>query len=89
MSCGVAVSCGVDRRRGSDPPLLWLWRTPAATAPIGPLAWEPPYAAGAAPEKARRQTKKEGKRKDYARPFNGSPEIFFIRYISIVLIVEK
>ena len=28
----------------------WLWRRPAAAAaaPTGPLAWEPPYAAGAA-----------------------------------------
>ena len=31
-----------------DPALLWLWRRPAATAPVGPLAWEPPYAMGAA-----------------------------------------
>ena len=28
--------------------LLWLWHRPAATAPMRPLAWEPPYAAGAA-----------------------------------------
>ena len=28
--------------------LLWLWCRPAAVAPIGPLAWEPPYAMGAA-----------------------------------------
>ena len=34
-----------------DPALLWLWRRPAATAPIRPLAWEPPYAAGAALKK--------------------------------------
>ena len=27
---------------------LWLWRRPAATAPIGRLAWEPPDAAGVA-----------------------------------------
>ena len=27
-------------------------------APIRPLAWEPPYAAGAAPEMAKRQKKK-------------------------------
>ena len=33
-----------------DPALLWLWCRPAATAPIRPLAWEPPYAAGAAQE---------------------------------------
>ena len=29
-------------------PWLWLWSRPEATAPIGPLACEPPYAAGAA-----------------------------------------
>ena len=27
-----------------DLALLWLWCRPAATALIGPLAWEPPYA---------------------------------------------
>ena len=55
---GIAVSCGVSCRRGSDPTLLWLWRRPVATAPIRPLAWESPYATGAAPEKAKRQKKK-------------------------------
>ena len=40
----------LGRRSGSDPKLLWLWCRLAATAPIGPLAWEPPYAAGAGPE---------------------------------------
>ena len=34
----------------NDPALPWLWRRTVATAPIGPLAWEPPYAAGAAQE---------------------------------------
>ena len=56
---GVAVSCGVGCRRGSDPALLWLWRRPVATAPIGPLAWEPPYATGAAQEIAKSQKKKK------------------------------
>ena len=28
-----------------DPVWLWLWCRPPATALIGPLAWEPPYAA--------------------------------------------
>ena len=41
-----------------DPGLLWPWCRPVATAPIGPLAWEPPYAAGAALEMAKRQKKK-------------------------------
>ena len=44
----VAMSCGVGHRCGSDPVLLWLWLWLAAVAPIPPLAWEPPYAAGAA-----------------------------------------
>ena len=52
------MSCGVGRRRGSDPALLWLWRRPAATAPIEPLAWEPPYAAGVAQEMAKKKKKK-------------------------------
>ena len=32
----VSVSCGVGRRRGLDPVLLWLWRRLAATAPLHP-----------------------------------------------------
>ena len=56
------MSSGVGRRRGSDPMLLWLWRRPAATAPIRPLAWEIPYAMGAALEKAKRQERKEGRK---------------------------
>ena len=47
----LALSCGVGCRRGSDLALLWLWRRPVATAPIQPLAWEPPYAAGAVLER--------------------------------------
>ena len=42
------MSCGVGCRHGLDPVLLWLWCGLAAIAPIGPLAWEPPYAVGAA-----------------------------------------
>ena len=46
------MSCGVGHRGGSDPALLWLWPWPwpwpAATALIGPLAWELPYAMGMA-----------------------------------------
>ena len=45
---GVAMSCGVGRRHLSDLMLLWLWHRPAAVSPIGPLAWEPPYAVGMA-----------------------------------------
>ena len=58
------MSCGVGRRCGSDPELLWLWRRLAAIALIQPLAWEPPYAVAAAQEMAKKdQKKKKRKRK--------------------------
>ena len=50
--------CGVGRRHGSDPVLLWLWRRLVATALIRPLAWEPPYATGAALEKDKKKKKR-------------------------------
>ena len=42
------VSCGVGGRCGSDLLLPWFWHRPVTTAPIRPLAWEPPYAMGVA-----------------------------------------
>ena len=56
------MSYGVGHRRSSDPALLslWLWRRPAATAPIQPLAWEPPYALCAALKRQKqKQTNKQ------------------------------
>ena len=47
-------------RRGSDPTSLWLWLWPAAVAPIGPLAWEPPYTAGEALEKTKKKKQQVG-----------------------------
>ena len=44
--------------------LLWLWCRPAATAPIRPLAWEPPYAAGVTQEMAKRQKGKKERKKE-------------------------
>ena len=61
------MSCGVGHRHGS---LLWLWRRPAAIAAIRPLAWEPPYAGGAALEKAKRPKKKK---KIHSSPTQLSP----------------
>ena len=57
------MSCGIGCRHGSDPALLWLWHRPAATAPIRPLAWEPPHGAGAALEKTKRKKKERKKEK--------------------------
>ena len=53
---GVAMSCGVCHGHSSDLALLWLWQRLAAASLIGPLAWEVPYAAGAA---LKRQKKKK------------------------------
>ena len=50
------MSCDAGCRRGLDPTLPRLWYRPAPTAPIGTLAWEPPYASGAA---LKRQKKKK------------------------------
>ena len=52
----------MGHRPGLDPVLLWLWCRPVATDPIRPLAWEPPYAMGAAPEKAKKKKKKRKRR---------------------------
>ena len=57
MSCGVA----------SDLAWLWLWRGLVATAPIGPLAWEPPYTVGVALEKAKKD--KKNKKKCFGKAF--------------------
>ena len=34
--------------------LLWLWHRLVASAPIQPLAWEPPYGADAAPKRKKK-----------------------------------
>jgi len=59
------MSCGVGRRHGSDPALLWLWCRLAVTALIRSLAWEPPYATGVALEKTKRPKKKKKGKKIY------------------------
>ena len=56
------MSCGVGCRCGSDPTLLWLWHGLVPIAPIGPLAWEPPYAAaGEALKDKRRKSSQESR----------------------------
>mgnify|MGYP001189072516 CR=1 FL=1 len=53
------MGCDIGHRLGSDAALLWLWCRPAATAWIRPLAWEPPYAVGAALKRQRKEKKKK------------------------------
>ena len=62
-------------RHGSDLALLRLWCRPAATAPIQLLAWEPPYAVGAA--------LKRQKRREKEKPFVNNPFTFFNSFIEI------
>ena len=50
------MSCGVGCRHSQELALLWPWRMSAALALFRPLAWEPPYAMGAA---LKRQKKKK------------------------------
>ena len=51
------MSCGIGHRHGLDLVLLWLrW---VAVAPTGPLAWEPPYATGAALKKKKKKRERE------------------------------
>ena len=60
------MSCGVGHRRGSDPALLWLWHRLVAL--IGPLAWEPSYAAEATQENVKKTKKKEKKHRRIGVP---------------------
>ena len=65
------MSCGVGRRHSSDLELLWLWRRPAAVAPIGPLAWELPYAVDMALQRQKdkkRKKEEKGKLTEHSKP---------------------
>ena len=42
---------------GSNLVLLWLWCRLAVTVLLGPLTWEPPYAACAAPKRPKKKKK--------------------------------
>ena len=43
-----------------DPVWLWLWRRPVAIAPIRLLAWESPYASGAALKRKKKKKRQCG-----------------------------
>ena len=59
------MSCGVGHRYDSVLALLWLRCRLEAAALIRPIAWELPYAAGAALKRQkRREGRKEGRRKN-------------------------
>ena len=55
------MSCGIGLRDSSDLALLWLWYRQPATTLIRRLAWDPPYAMGAAPEKIHKKKREREK----------------------------
>ena len=65
----VTVSCGVGCTLSWDLGLLWLWGRPAAVAWIQPLAWEPPYASGAALKRQKNKSKKVLYRQELGKGF--------------------
>ena len=71
------MSCGVGRRCSSGPVLLWLWCGLAAAARIQPLAWEVPYATGAAltRQKTKDEKKKRKKKKKKERKQSGVQQL--------------
>ena len=76
------MSCGVGRRHSSDLALLWLCCRPAATTPIGLLAWEPPNTMGAVLKK-----KKKKKKKNQANNINHSQKTkykLFLKHHSLI-----
>ena len=76
------MSCGVGQSLSLDLVLLWLWHRPAATAPIRPLAWEPPFATGAAlKNKTNKQTKKKKRERERERE-NGTQDNTADQWIS-------
>ena len=61
------MSCGIGRRCSLDLVLLWLWHRPAvAAAPVGPLAWELPYAAGVALKRKKKKSRGRSSRANAA-----------------------
>ena len=53
------MSCGIGCRSSLDLALLWLWCRQTVTAPIPPVAWEIPYAMGAALKKKERKEERK------------------------------
>ena len=66
MFIGEKLENANKQKKETDLALLWLWCRPVITAPIRPLAWEPPYAPSVA-LKSKLKKKKKGE-KEALRP---------------------
>ena len=62
-----------------DPVLLWLWHRLVVTTPIRSLAWEPPYAGGAALEKGKKTKNKTNK---YQKMGRGSGRVWELGFVN-------
>ena len=58
------MTWGVGGRRGSDPTLLWLWRRPAATAPIRSPSLGTSICRGSGPRNSNNNNKKKKRQTD-------------------------
>ena len=82
------MSCDIDCRRCLDLTLLWLWCSMATEAPIRPLAWETPYAAGAALKKKKKiQKAKTIQKMNITDLSRDSLDPFFFFYFGIWVIL--
>ena len=76
------MSCDFGRRPGLNLALLWLWCRPAAAALIQPLAWERPYAAGAALKKKKIKNKLCNDTLIYVYVVKGPPPLSWLLHAS-------
>ena len=70
IRCCRELWCRSKTQFGSQ--VSWLWCRPVAVAPTGPLAWEPPYALGAALKRQKDQKYKNKKILKRQMSLNGS-----------------
>ena len=69
--------------------LLWLRHRPVATALIRPLAWEPPYAAGAA-LKRQKETNQTNKKAIFKKEFMGHKHVEYLQiYIQLLCLYDS
>ena len=76
--------------------LLWLWCQLAVAAPARPLAWEPPYAMGAALKKQKnknknrtKQTSKKPRRAMVGEGSEGEAAVAHPRSTSLLLLTDR
>ena len=70
-----------------DPEWQWLWCRRAATAPIWPLAWKPPFAMGATLK--RQKTKNETKQKEIDSVWQYYKNIRLLSYFDQFNLTDK